>query len=294
MPVIQDVHNKICYEAYGNPCHPCIILVSGITSQLTSWPTILIDGLVSNQLYVIIFDNRDVGFSKYYDYLSTPDTNTALGALQLNTKIELPYTLGEMAQDIEFLMDSLSIDSAHLLGISMGGQIAQLFAIKYLERLKSLILIATSSGDKDLPPPTDQILEFFFKKRPQGDLESTMASHLEQKKIYTHPDNFDLEDCKAKIQSDYHRSYHPAGNQRQLLAMMFAQPRGAQLKTVTVPSLILHGVDDPVFPVEHGRYLHQCLSNSRLVEIDKMGHTLSPSVASLIVKDITGFIVSYF
>lgn len=286
MPIVENDSNKICYETYGESSNPCLILVMGITGQLINWPENFINGLVRAGFYVVAFDNRDVGFSKYYDDLATPTLNDAMQSLQQGKSIALPYTLNDMANDILFLMDQLSIDKAHLLGISMGGQVAQLFAIEHQDRLHSLILVATTSGDKGLPPPTDEVLNYFFKPKQNDDLESLVANHLEQYKIYTHGDDFDFTTAESLLKSAYQRAFHPPGNQRQLLATMFAKPRGEQLKNVRVPTLIIHGDYDPVFPIEHGQQLAAVLPASKLAMIDKMGHGLPTRVAMLVVEAI--------
>lgn len=284
MPILKKQNISICYETFGNKTDPCVILIMGITGQLINWPNELTQNLANAGFYVIIFDNRDTGLSTYYDELETPNLADAVNKKQQGKKINLPYTLHDMANDLLVLMDGLQIDRAHIVGVSMGGQIAQIFAIEHPERLLSLTLIATSSGDPGLPPPHPEVLDFFFNTDANNrNLESSINRHVQQYKIYHHPDDFDLEAVRKMQKKAYQRAYHPIGNQRQLLAMIFAEPRGKKLQSVSAPSLIIHGDYDPVTPLEHGKQLAKSLPNSHLLIIEKMGHGLPARVCPIIV-----------
>jgi len=282
MSIITTNNKKICFEAKGDPKNPVVICVMGVAGQLVHWPKALIVGLVEAGFYVITFDNRDVGLSSYYDQLKTPPLSEALSVLKTGKTFKPPYTLQDMSEDIIDLMNGLSIKKAHLLGISMGGQIAQLFAINHPERLLSLTLIATTSREPGLPEPEQAVLDFFFRPKKSDDLEADLQAHIEQYKLYHHPDDFDLDAVTKMHQAAYKRAYHPAGNQRQLLAMMIAAPVGEQLKTVTVPTLVIHGDCDPVVSVAHGEQLAAVIPNAHLEVIEKMGHGMTPKIATKI------------
>lgn len=287
MPTLSKNNISIYYETLGDKNNPCVILINGIGSQLISWPSKLVQGLVAAGFYVVIFDNRDVGFSSYYDHCEMPGLMEAVQKKQAGKLINIPYTLEDMATDVLILMDQLVLAQTHLVGISMGGQIAQHFAISYPERLLSLTLIATSSGDSGLPPPEPTILDFFFNvPEDDDDLESAMNRHIQQHKLYTHPDDFDEESVKKTLYAAYQRAYHPPGNQRQLLAMIFSEPRGNHLKSVTTPALIVHGDYDPLVSIEHGQQLADCIPNSRLLIIEKMGHTLPSRVSAILIEEL--------
>jgi pimeloyl-ACP methyl ester carboxylesterase len=284
MSILKQQNISICYETHGDAANPCVLLVMGITGQLISWPNELIRGLADAGFYVVTFDNRDVGLSTYYDDLETPDLADVMQKQQKGELIDPPYKLNDMAKDILVLMDGLQVKQAHVVGVSMGGQIAQILAIEHPERLLSLTLISTSSGDPGLPPPKPEVLDFFFKpKESNTDLDSSIMQHVQQYKIYNHPDDFDLNEIKAMHEKSYQRAYHPMGNQRQLLAMIFAEPRGEKLRSVLVPSLIIHGDYDPVAPMEHGEHLAKLLPNSKTLAIEKMGHGLPPRACPAMV-----------
>ncbi|OGT35200.1 MAG: hypothetical protein A3F11_02000 [Gammaproteobacteria bacterium RIFCSPHIGHO2_12_FULL_37_14] len=288
MPLFNDNHITICYETFGNANNPCLIFISGINGQLINWPIEMIQGLADQGWYVITFDNRDVGFSSYYDHIHSPSIAEAIMAKHQNIVFLPPYSLEDMAKDVITLMNGLEIKKAHIVGISMGGIITQLLAINYPERLLSLTCIATTSGDPHLPSAKPEVLKFFFAPRkPAEDVESYVNAMLDIYKIYYHPDHRNEKIVRDMYAKSYLRAYHPEGFKRQLLAMLFAKPRGDQLKSVQLPSLIIHGDDDPVFPVEHANYLAQCLPNSRLEIIEKLGHGLPECFYERIVETIT-------
>lgn len=291
MDILERNNQKICYQTAGVETDPCLMLIMGITGQLVHWPNDLIQGLADSGFYVIIFDNRDVGLSSYYDHLKTPSISEVITQKQQGKMVNSPYSLSDMADDIVILMEGLGIAEAHIAGISMGGQIAQIFAIKHPEKTLTLTLIATSSGDPSLPPAKQAVLSFFFgSKKPVTDLVSAIERHVAQYKIYNHPDDFDIEDT-ARLQTlAYKRAYHPAGNQRQLLAMVCAEARSEALKKLELPTLIIHGDYDPVFSADHGKQLAECIPNSQLEIISNMGHGIPKRIYSHFTELLRSFV----
>lgn len=290
---VKEMKSKfpICYETHGKPDNPCIILITGIGGQLIQWSQSFIDGLVKNNLYLVTFDNRDSGLSKYYDDLGAPDLAEAIQTKQAGKIFKPPYTFNDMANDIVLLMDELSVQKAHVLGSSMGGMIAQILAINHPERMLSLILIATSSGDPHLPPPAPKVQQFMaasFSIKKEG-LSSWSEDKIELFKIYD-PFFFNKEKTKKLSEKLYERIGSPDGFKRQLLAYLSEEPRGERLRKVSVSSLIVHGTQDPAFPIEHGTYLHEVLTESRLEFIEKMGHLVSDELCPAIVDIICDFI----
>lgn len=274
MAFLRTQQTFICYETYGDPKRPPLILITGISGQLANWPDGLIEAFLSAGFYVIIFDNRDVGLSKYYDELGPANIAAAVSAKQQQTIYKPLYSLSDMANDIVVLMDGLNIVKAHLVGVSMGGMIAQVFAIEHPNRILSLTCVMTTTGDTGLPPAKPEVLRLFFTPRPAlPDLESYLQHKLRVYRLYNHPDDYD----ENKMRSIYSRSYqrakdYPAGFNRHLLAIVCAEGRGPQLKQIEIPSLIIHGDIDPVFPVAHGEQLASCIAHSHLKIIKNMGH----------------------
>lgn len=281
----------ICYQTYGDPKHPCLILVNGIGGQLISWTDDLLQRLVQHNLYVIIFDNRDSGLSHSYHHLETPSFDVVQAAHTRGEKIQPPYTLDAMAYDITLLMDALDIKKAHISGISMGGMIAQVFALNFTKRTHSLICIATTSQDSHLPPPHPEVLKYFsMPKENNANFEAFINSKLEAYKLYNHPDHFNEEKARAFCIRAYERAYNPQGFMRQLYAVISAEPRGDKLKNLSLPSLIIHGNLDPVFPIEHGEYLANVLPNNRFITIENMGHGLLEFFSQRIADEIAAHI----
>jgi len=282
----------ICYKTFGNSHHPCMILIVGIGGQLIDWPSILIQGLVDQGFYVVIFDNRDSGLSKYYDEKGVPNFNELIAAKQQGRALIPPYTLEDMANDVIMLMDKLDIEKAHLVGASMGGMIAQYVAIDNPNRVLSLTCIYTTSGEPTLPPAKKEVLDFFASSMSDALLtfEAAINKKLQLFKIYNHPDYFDEEKIRSHLIAAYQRANHPDGFKRLVLAMISSQSRTNELKKLNIPSLIIHGDCDPVFPLEHGKQLADSIPGSHLEIIEKMGHGMPDYFA----KKIVNLIAKYF
>lgn len=288
---MNTISFPVYFETFGDVKNPCLILINGIGGQLIHWPSKLIADLINQDFFVVIFDHRDVGLSQYYDHLETPGIFAALKAKQEGKIFYPPYTLCDMAYDVIRLMNKLNIQNAHIAGFSMGGMIAQILALEYSSRIKSVIYIATSTGDSHLPPTTPEVMAFFFSpKKEFEDLETYVSIRTELYKIYNHPDYFNEEETREFHRQAYERAYHPEGFKRQLLAIITSEPRGALLQQVQIPSLIIHGDYDPAFPLEHGKFLASSLPNSQLEIIKKMGHGIPGQMINQIVPLIRTFL----
>ena len=278
---------SLYYETLGDSRNPCVILITGIGGQLINWPPILSQGLAEKGFYLVMFDNRDAGLSRHYDELGVPNFNDAIAAQQQGKPFNPPYTLEDMAADVIALMDELHIEKAHIVGGSMGGIIAQYVALNFPDRCLSLTCIYSTSGDPTLPPAKKDVLEFFATsmnaEKQNQSFESALSTKLQLYKIYNHPDHFDEEKIKNQLMIEFKRAHYPEGFKRTLLAMMSAPPRIDKLKKLKMPCLIIHGDYDPVFPLEHGKQLAECISGSHLEIIEKMGHGLPDEVCEKIV-----------
>ncbi len=275
MPILKQNNKAICYETFGNAKNPCVILIMGTVGQLIAWPKSITQGLVDLGYYVITFDNRDVGLSSYYDHLPTPSLAETMAAMQQGQKITVPYTTCDMAEDVLDLIQGLHIDKAHIVGISMGGEIAQIFALNHPMYTLSLTCIGSSSRDSDLPPPKPEVMNLFFGPKPIiTDAESYINSRMQSYLVYNHPEDINEPEARELYRQEYQRAYHPEGSQRQLLAMIFVEPRGERLKQLAIPSLVIHGDNDPAIPLECGKHLAACLPRSHLLIIKNMGHGL--------------------
>lgn len=220
-----------------------------------------------------------------------PDFNALMTAAQQGKEIIPRYTLENMAEDVITLMDMLQIIKAHIIGGSMGGIIAQYVAINFPERVLSLVCLATTSGDPNLPPPKKDVANFFsgIGQNSSQSEESILNNKLQLFKVYNHPDSFDETKIKQQLQASFSRAYNANGFKRQLIAMILAKPRGEKLKKLTMPSLIIHGDYDPVFSLEHGKQLADIIPNSHFEMIEKMGHGLPEFACEHIIASITQY-----
>jgi pimeloyl-ACP methyl ester carboxylesterase len=259
--------------------------------QLTDWPVELCNELVNRGSRVIVYDNRDVGLSTKFDAADMPDFGAITKALAGGKPAPLPYTLYDMAADAVGLLDALGIKQAHIAGASMGGMIAQMVATKYPERTRSLTSIMASDGRPGLPIVAKP--ERFPQTPPPGPNTSKEAYIEHQVKIRTvlagrkyAPDEKEL---TRKISRDVERSFCIPCDARQSAASLVAasEDRRAQLKTIRVPTVVVHGDEDPLVPLEAGRDVAANIRGADLRIIPGMGHDLPPALVATVADAIT-------
>jgi pimeloyl-ACP methyl ester carboxylesterase len=274
---------------YGTPGAPAILLIQGLGTPLTRWPAAMIEQLTAAGFRVIAFDNRDSGLSTRMDILGLPDVHQmfpgllpALSALPIPISISVPYTLADMAADAVGLLDAIGIEAAHIVGASLGGMVAQLLATHYPERCLSLTSIMSSSGNPLLPPPTPAALHALFAPLPGArDEASLIEDSIWRQKVlmspaYPTPD----EELYAMFASEYRRGgFHPAGVIRQLLALLRAGDRRTQLSTIQIPTMVLHGLEDPLINIACGRDTAAGIPGSEYRPIPGMGHDFPRALA---------------
>jgi len=262
----------------------------GLGAQMTVWPEQLVAELVRRGHYVIQFDNRDVGLSSKLDHWGQPNPITHALKRKLKLEHRPPYTLDDMAQDVVELMAGLHIAKAHLVGASMGGMIAQIVAAKHKSRCLSLTTIMSTSGNPKLPKANLRVMwQLVSNRRPNPTEESAIAQAVELNRILS-GSRFDLEESELRrlAERNIKRSYHPAGFKRQLVAITSAQSRVPLLKQIKVPTLVIHGSEDPLIPVQAALDLAIHIPKSKIRIIRGMGHNLPaavcPSLAKMIAK----------
>lgn len=279
------------YETMGDPSHPAIVLIMGLGGQLTLWPDDFCQMLVEHNYYVIRFDNRDIGLSTKMENQRVPHPIQLLAKVRLGFDAQVPYTLHDMAKDTVGLLDALQLDAVHLFGVSMGGMIAQIMAANYPKRVRSLMMMMSSSGHPKLPLPTWEVF-YRLVKRPKSKKKNVIIEHsLKTWKLIGSPaypsNEFEL---RQRIERNYERSYSPAGYKRQLAAIIATPNRWKLLSKINTPTLVIHGTEDPMSPIEHGRELASRIEKSVFVEIQGMGHNLPtqllPRYAGLIHQHI--------
>src|SRR5882724_2657871 len=264
MPTARANGIEIAYETFGAPEGRPLLLIMGLAAQMILWDDDLCAALASRGHRVIRFDNRDVGLSTKCDWAGMPDAAAAMQAAFLGQRVDAPYTLWDMATDAVGLLDALGIAAAHVVGASMGGMIAQAMAIAHPARVLSLTSIMSSTGDRSLPPARPEAAAVLLLPVVAG-----RAANVE------------------RAARSYDRCFHPAGVARQLVAILASGSRREALAAVAVPTLVIHGRDDPLIPVEAGLDTARAVRGAELLAIDGMGHDLPRAVWPPIVEHIS-------
>jgi pimeloyl-ACP methyl ester carboxylesterase len=265
---------QIEYETFGEPDSPALLLIIGLADQLISWDEKLCHQLAEKGHYVIRFDNRDAGLSSKMQAAGEPDIMKIIEALMRGEMIDPPYTIEDMAADTIGLMDALGIAKAHICGMSMGGMIAQSIALNYPKRVLSLIAIYSSTGDPGDPKPKPEAMQFLITPSP-GEREAYIEFGA---KLFNTISGsrfpYDEEWLRRHLAQLYDRSYCPQGAVRQLAAIFTQKNRKSALKSLAMPTLVIHGSDDPLVRVECGKNTAAAIPGAKLLIIDGMGHDL--------------------
>lgn len=271
MPRISSNAIELHYESFGATSAPAILLIMGLGAQLTRWNSELCDLLVERGFRVIRFDNRDCGLSTHCDGMALPDIGAALRSGSLPS---VPYRLETMAADCIGLLDALKIDQAHIVGASLGAAIAQIIAARYPERTLSLTSIMSSSGNPLLPPPTPAAAVALFAPLPATrDRASIVADAIKRflpvaSPAYPTP----LADLQKMFGEEFDRTFYPQGIARQLGALFANGDRRQFLRTISCPTVVLHGRNDPLIQVACGKDVASNIQNAEMRVIDGMGH----------------------
>ena len=263
---------------------PAVLLIMGLGMQLIAWPPQLVDELVDAGFRVIRMDNRDIGLSQHFDHLGKPNIVMAGIRYKLGLRVRPPYTLEDMAKDALGVLDALGVSSAHIVGVSMGGMVAQRVAIVAPQRVLSLTSIMSSSGAKGLKQAHRDVTRVLISRPSSTALEAVVDHYVKLYKTIGSPDFPTPEpEMRSRITRAVQRCYHPAGTMRQMVAIVADTTRAAQLSRITSPTLVLHGKADPLVPFAHGEDMAQRIPGARLVGIDGMGHDLPPEPVSQIL-----------
>jgi pimeloyl-ACP methyl ester carboxylesterase len=270
MPSVNANNIQIEYETFGNSNLPALLLIAGFSAQLIHWDDKLCEQLAQRGHYVIRFDNRDVGLSSKIEEAAVPD----IDALMRGEAIDPPYSIEDMADDAVGLLDALGIDKAHICGFSMGGIIAQAVVINHPRRVLSLISIYSTTGNPELPPPSEEALGLLLKPPPE-EREANIEHNIKLWRTITGP-GFDFDEAwHRKLATDaYNRAFYLPGLARQMAAIMTMKNRKPALASVSVPTLVIHGTDDPMLAVECGKDTAEAVPDAELKIIEGMGHDL--------------------
>ena len=290
MPKARANGIELHYEDHGDPSDPAMLLIMGFGAQLTLWPDELVDELVAKGFRVVRYDNRDVGLSQKFDGAKAPGIVKMTLMHKIGMTPKVPYGLPDMAADAISLLDALGIERAHIVGASMGGMIAQHVAAKYLDRCLSFTQIFSTTGNPALPPARKEALDALVK-RPASEDEDTLVAHgIHLARTIGSPGYPSTEErLRERAVNGVRRSYYPEGGTRHLSAIIADGDRRGMLKGITVPTLVLHGEDDPLVPCEGGRDTAACIPDAKLKTIPGWGHDLPLDL----VDDLAGEIADH-
>jgi pimeloyl-ACP methyl ester carboxylesterase len=281
----------IAYEDYGSQDRETVLLIMGNGTQLTAWPSELIEELTQRGYRVLIYDNRDVGLSTKFDKAGTPDAKAVIEAKMAGKPSPLPYTLDDMANDAVGLLDALGIKKAHIVGVSMGGMIAQLVAADLPEHTLSLTSIMSTSGNPQVPfPARPEVISKMPRPAPEGDEQALVANAVKAIQIMAGPVYPpDETRIRSLITRSMKRSADRAGMARHnaLAALGLFDDRRAKLKTIKAPTVVVHGAEDPLMSLEGGKDTAASIPGAELRIIPGMGHDLPIPLAKTLADAIT-------
>jgi pimeloyl-ACP methyl ester carboxylesterase len=269
------------YDTFGDPSAPPVLLIMGLGAQMTLWDPRFCQVIADRGFYVIRFDNRDIGLSTWFDDTGITDLSAVISGT-----VDAPYSLSDMAADAAGLLDALGISSAHIVGASMGGMIAQTFAIDFPTKTRTLTSIMSTTGDPAVGQASAEALAALIGPAPTS-RDEAVESRVRLSKVIGSPgfpeDESQLREYAA---SAFDRSFHPSGQVRQVAAVLSQPDRTQALQLVAIPTLVIHGADDPLVDVSGGKATADAVPDAKLKIVPGMGHDLPSALYEEIVDSL--------
>jgi pimeloyl-ACP methyl ester carboxylesterase len=285
MPNVKANGIQIEYDTFGDKSNPPLLLIMGLGAQMIAWDTEFCEQIADRGFHVIRFDNRDVGLSTHFDDAPPPDIAAAMGGDGSSAS----YKLTEMAADAAGLLDAIGIKAAHIVGASMGGMIAQTFAIEHPDKTLSLCSIMSTTGDQTVGQPTAEAMGALLGAPPQTAEEAADRAVLAAQIIGGKGYPLDEARSRERAIEAWNRNHDPVGFARQLVAIMASGDRTPKLGGVKAPTVVIHGVDDTLVTPSGGVATAKAIPGAELVNVEGMGHDLPvqvwPQVVDAIVKN---------
>jgi pimeloyl-ACP methyl ester carboxylesterase len=270
MPLVETLGVTLCYETAGDPAGPALLLIHGHGAQLVAWHDGLVADLVERGFFTIRYDHRDAGLSTHLVDAPAPD----LGAIFWGDTTTMPYAIEDLADDAAGLLDALAIDAAHVLGVSMGGMVAQSLAIRHPSKTRSLTSVMSTPDPLRVGTPTDEVAATMLEPGPT-DRDGVVEQALQSWRRTGSPAlGIDEEWVAETTALAYDRCFDPDGVTRQFAAILGSPDRRPGLGGVAVPTLVVHGAIDPIVTLPGGEATAAAVAGSRLLVIDQMGHDL--------------------
>lgn len=270
MPTANVNGITLCYETFGDPASPPLLLIMGLGAQMIEWPDEFCQEMADRGFHVIRYDNRDVGESTWID---TPgfDPEAVVVGLLMGEEVEVPYLLTDMAADAAGLLDHLDIDAAHVVGASMGGMITQALAIEHRGRVRSITSIMSTTGEPDVGQPDPEIVGVLLAPRPTEG-EAAVQAGIEIVKAISCAEHYDADKTREKVIAATKRGVNPVGVARQLVAIVASGSRAEGLAALDLPALVIHGRQDRLVTFSGGERTAELLAGSTFLPIDDMAH----------------------
>jgi pimeloyl-ACP methyl ester carboxylesterase len=269
---------ELWYETFGDRSDPTLLMVNGLGSQSSNYQDAWCEMFAAEGLFVIRFDNRDVGLSTSFAGAPVGEAGNA-------------YLLGDMAADAIAVLDAEGIDRAHVMGLSMGGMIVQTLAVEHPHRLLSMTSVMSATGEPEFGQSAPEAFAQLTAP-PATDRESHVQRWIDGLRIWGSPEFFDEDRLRADAERSFDRAFTPDGTTRQFLAIRASAPRAHLLRDVTVPTLVMHGSADTLITPSGGERTAELIPGARFVLIDGMGHDYPPQLWRRWVDEVTGFIRS--
>jgi len=279
---------ELCYDTFGQPTDPAVLLIMGFGAQMTVWPDEFCSQLATRGHFVIRYDNRDVGLSTKSEG-SPPDVLALFTQAQQGTPVDpaaVPYTLSDMAADAVGLLDSLDLATAHVVGASMGGMIAQHLAFEHAARVQTVTSIMSTTGNPGVGQAAPEAMGALLSPAPT-EREANIERGVSVSKVISGP-LWNETDARRRAAESYDRMFHPAGPPFQLGAIAASGDRTERLNTVDVPFLVVHGQADRLIDVSGGQATAEAVPNADLLLLAAMGHDLPRPLWPQIIGGIVG------
>ncbi len=285
--IANNIKIEVVDSAPDAPHLPVVLLIMGLGMQLTAWPPGLVRALINAGYRVIRFDNRDCGLSDKFDALGVPNLAWQGMKYKLGLRIKPPYSTHDMALDALGVLDALNIDLAHIVGVSMGGMVAQRVALMAPARTLTLTSLMSSSGARGLPAATPAVTRQLLS-RPKGTGKQAAIEHSVKLFKAIGSPGFPPDEAflRERVTLATERCFNPPGIARQMVAIVADNTRASELVKITAPTLVLHGKADPLVPFACGQDTAKRIPGARLVGIDGMGHDLPPGVVEHILMHL--------
>lgn len=278
---------QIAYDTFGSAVNPALVLILGLGVQMIAWPDEICMELADSGFYVIRFDNRDSGLSTNFDEYGLPNLLAGLAGDDSTA----PYRLSDMAKDCVDLLGYLGVVQAHVVGVSMGGMIAQQAVINFPDRFLSLCSIMSTTGSREVGQASPEAVSALLQPVAQ-DKESAIARSVEISRVIASSKYFDPERARDLAVRSYERNHNPNGVARQLMAILVSPDRTSDLQKVEIPTLVIHGLADRLVDLSGGIATANAIPNAKFMTIEDMGHDIPielwPIVRDAIVAHAKG------